>query len=67
MKTIIVGNWPGHVETAEVRNGTCNQILSSKDLNDRGSIEGIFLYIFLMRLNICLSIQEDFYESSKIN
>lgn len=40
-----VGNWPGHVETAGVRNGSCDWILSSKDLNNRGSTEGIFLSI----------------------
>lgn len=40
-----VGNWPGHVETVGVRIGTCDWILSSKDLNDRGSSEGIFLSI----------------------
>lgn len=40
-----VGNWPGHVETAGVRNGTCSWILSSKDLTERGSAEGIFLSI----------------------
>ncbi|XP_015509202.1 uncharacterized protein [Neodiprion pinetum] len=37
-----VGNWPGHVETAGVKNGSCDWLLSSETL---GAGEGIFLSV----------------------
>ena len=40
-----VGNWPGHVETAGSRNGTCDWVLTSEDLADSGDSEGIFLSV----------------------
>ncbi|XP_059477115.1 uncharacterized protein LOC132197683 isoform X1 [Neocloeon triangulifer] len=40
-----VGNWPGHVETAGVRNGTCNWIMTSEQLAASGDSEGIFLSV----------------------
>ncbi|KAF4521706.1 hypothetical protein B566_EDAN013004 [Ephemera danica] len=40
-----VGNWPGHVETAGHRNGTCDWILTSEVLAQAGVSEGIFLSI----------------------
>ncbi|XP_063224709.1 cubilin [Bacillus rossius redtenbacheri] len=40
-----VGNWPGHVETAGSRNGTCDWVLSSSDLASSGDSEGIFLSV----------------------
>nr|CAD7393309.1 unnamed protein product [Timema cristinae] len=40
-----VGNWPGHVETAGSRNGTCDWVLSSEDLATSGDSEGIFLSV----------------------
>nr|XP_018901755.1 PREDICTED: uncharacterized protein LOC109033539 [Bemisia tabaci] len=40
-----VGNWPGHIETAGTKNGTCNWILSNEDLLKSGDSEGIFLSI----------------------
>ncbi|XP_015172788.1 PREDICTED: uncharacterized protein LOC107064537 [Polistes dominula] len=38
-----VGNWPGHVETAGVKNGSCDWLLNSESL-ERGN-EGIFLSV----------------------
>ncbi|KZC05700.1 Dorsal-ventral patterning tolloid-like protein 1 [Dufourea novaeangliae] len=38
-----VGNWPGHVETAGVRNGSCDWLLNSESLNTGN--EGIFLSV----------------------
>ncbi|XP_067005559.2 uncharacterized protein [Anabrus simplex] len=40
-----VGNWPGHVETAGSRNGTCDWVLTSEDLASSGDSEGIFLSV----------------------
>lgn len=40
-----VGNWPGHVETAGSRNGTCDWVLTSEDLATSGDSEGIFLSV----------------------
>ncbi|KDR22186.1 Dorsal-ventral patterning protein tolloid, partial [Zootermopsis nevadensis] len=40
-----VGNWPGHVETAGSRNGTCDWVLTSEDLAASGDSEGIFLSV----------------------
>lgn len=40
-----VGNWPGHVDTAGTRTGTCDWILSSDALRDSNQSEGIFLSI----------------------
>ncbi|XP_049853179.1 cubilin-like [Schistocerca gregaria] len=40
-----VGSWPGHVETAGVRNGTCDWLLSSEALASSGDSEGIFLSV----------------------
>jgi hypothetical protein len=40
-----VGNWPGHVETAGVKNGTCNWIMTSDQLAASGDSEGIFLSV----------------------
>ncbi|XP_075231166.1 cubilin-like [Lycorma delicatula] len=40
-----VGNWPGHVETAGSRNGTCDWLLTSQDLMASGKTEGIFLSV----------------------
>uniref|UniRef100_A0A1B6LN30 CUB domain-containing protein n=1 Tax=Graphocephala atropunctata TaxID=36148 RepID=A0A1B6LN30_9HEMI len=40
-----VGNWPGHVETAGSRNGTCDWLLTSEDLAASGDSEGIFLSV----------------------
>lgn len=40
-----VGNWPGHVETAGSRNGTCDWLLTSEDLAVSGDSEGIFLSV----------------------
>lgn len=38
-----VGNWPGHVETAGVRNGSCDWLLNSESLVSGN--EGIFLSV----------------------
>ncbi|KAK1129798.1 hypothetical protein K0M31_019507 [Melipona bicolor] len=38
-----VGNWPGHVETAGVRNGSCDWLLNSESLHSGN--EGIFLSV----------------------
>ena len=38
-----VGNWPGHVKTAGVRNGSCDWLLNSEPL--RNGTEGIFLSV----------------------
>ncbi|XP_076240876.1 uncharacterized protein LOC143183250 [Calliopsis andreniformis] len=38
-----VGNWPGHVETAGVRNGSCDWLLNSESLHSNN--EGIFLSV----------------------
>lgn len=38
-----VGNWPAHVETAGVKNGSCDWLLSSESLLPGG--EGIFLSV----------------------
>ncbi|KAJ8912184.1 hypothetical protein NQ315_003788 [Exocentrus adspersus] len=40
-----VGNWPGHVDTAGSRNGTCDWLLSSESLRASGDSEGIFLSV----------------------
>ncbi|KAK6623803.1 hypothetical protein RUM44_010659 [Polyplax serrata] len=40
-----VGNWPGHVETAGYKNGTCNWILTSEALSLSRDSEGIFLSV----------------------
>ncbi|XP_026468418.1 uncharacterized protein LOC113372307 isoform X2 [Ctenocephalides felis] len=40
-----VGNWPGHVETAGVRQGPCDWLLSSDSLKNSGATEGIFLSV----------------------
>lgn len=40
-----VGNWPGHVETAGSRNGTCDWLLTSQSLQKSGDTEGIFLSV----------------------
>jgi hypothetical protein len=38
-----VGNWPGHVDTASAKNGSCDWILSSETLQAKD--EGIFLSV----------------------
>lgn len=38
-----VGSWPGRMETAGVRNGFCNWIMTEHDLKSPVSSEGIFL------------------------
>lgn len=38
-----VGNWPGHVETAGVKNGSCDWLLNSESL--KNGDEGIFLSV----------------------
>ncbi|XP_001607708.1 deleted in malignant brain tumors 1 protein isoform X1 [Nasonia vitripennis] len=38
-----VGNWPGHVDTASAKNGSCDWILSSENLQPK--VEGIFLSV----------------------
>lgn len=38
-----VGNWPGQVETAGVRNGSCDWLLNSESLQNK--TEGIFLSV----------------------
>ncbi|XP_014234963.1 uncharacterized protein LOC106657800 [Trichogramma pretiosum] len=38
-----VGNWPGHVDTASAKNGSCDWVLSSESLAARE--EGIFLSV----------------------
>lgn len=38
-----VGNWPGHVDTASAKNGSCDWILSSETLHAKD--EGIFLSV----------------------
>ena len=38
-----VGNWPGHVDTASTKNGSCDWILSSESLQAKD--EGIFLSV----------------------
>uniref|UniRef100_A0A1B6CMX3 CUB domain-containing protein n=1 Tax=Clastoptera arizonana TaxID=38151 RepID=A0A1B6CMX3_9HEMI len=40
-----VGNWPGHVETAGSRKGTCDWLLTSDHLISSGVSEGIFLSV----------------------
>lgn len=40
-----VGNWPGHVETAGVKNGACDWLLTSEALRSSGASEGIFLSV----------------------
>lgn len=40
-----VGNWPGHVETAGIKHGVCDWLLSSDSLKDSSASEGIFLSI----------------------
>uniref|UniRef100_A0A1B0FBH5 CUB domain-containing protein n=1 Tax=Glossina morsitans morsitans TaxID=37546 RepID=A0A1B0FBH5_GLOMM len=40
-----VGNWPGHVETAGIKHGICDWLLSSDSLKDSSASEGIFLSI----------------------
>ncbi|XP_030757674.1 tolloid-like protein 1 [Sitophilus oryzae] len=40
-----VGNWPGHVDTAGSKNGTCDWLLSSESLRASGDTEGIFLSV----------------------
>ncbi|KAF7266556.1 hypothetical protein GWI33_020064 [Rhynchophorus ferrugineus] len=40
-----VGNWPGHVDTAGSKNGTCDWLLSSESLRASGDSEGIFLSV----------------------
>ncbi|ENN71210.1 hypothetical protein YQE_12139, partial [Dendroctonus ponderosae] len=40
-----VGNWPGHVDTAGSRNGTCDWLLSSESLRASRDSEGIFLSV----------------------
>lgn len=40
-----VGNWPGHVETAGIKHGICDWLLSSDSLRDSSASEGIFLSI----------------------
>lgn len=40
-----VGNWPGHVDTAGSRNGTCDWLLTSTALRQSGDSEGIFLSV----------------------
>lgn len=40
-----VGNWPGHVDTAGVKSGACDWLLSSDALRESNGSEGIFLSI----------------------
>lgn len=40
-----VGNWPGHVEPAGIRNGACDWLLSSNALKQTSASEGIFLSV----------------------
>lgn len=40
-----VGNWPGHVDTAGVKSGACDWLLSSNALKESNASEGIFLSI----------------------
>ncbi|XP_059622323.1 uncharacterized protein LOC132265607 [Phlebotomus argentipes] len=40
-----VGNWPGHVETAGVKSGACDWLLSSDALRATSASEGIFLSV----------------------
>lgn len=40
-----VGNWPGHVDTAGVKSGACDWLLSSDALKESNGSEGIFLSI----------------------
>lgn len=40
-----VGNWPGHVETAGVKNGACDWLLTSDALRSSSASEGIFLSV----------------------
>lgn len=40
-----VGNWPGHVETAGIKSGACDWLLSSDALRESNGSEGIFLSI----------------------
>lgn len=40
-----VGNWPGHVETAGVKNGACDWLLTSEALRSSSASEGIFLSV----------------------
>lgn len=40
-----VGNWPGHVDTAGVKHGACDWLLSSDALKTTSASEGIFLSV----------------------
>lgn len=40
-----VGNWPGHVEPAGIKNGACDWLLSSDALKLTSASEGIFLSV----------------------
>lgn len=40
-----VGNWPGHVDTAGIKSGACDWLLSSDALKESNVSEGIFLSI----------------------
>ena len=40
-----VGNWPGHVEPAGVKTGSCDWLLSSTALKQTSASEGIFLSV----------------------
>ena len=40
-----VGNWPGHVETAGVKKGACDWLLTSDALRTSTASEGIFLSV----------------------
>lgn len=40
-----VGNWPGYVEPAGIKNGACDWLLSSNALKLTSASEGIFLSV----------------------
>lgn len=40
-----VGNWPGYVEPAGIKNGVCDWLLSSNALKLTSASEGIFLSV----------------------
>lgn len=40
-----VGNWPGHVDTAGIKHGACDWLLSSDALKLTSASEGIFLSV----------------------
>lgn len=40
-----VGNWPGHVDTAGVKYGACDWLLTSDALKQTSASEGIFLSV----------------------